>query len=177
MHRSSEGGDKHHPYVGRMLHCSTLPPQLWTSLTNYEHIGPREISNAPIIPALTPMPVIISIYPRYIFYVNVQHKAKIAQDTQIRKFSEACLLVFKQLTFIPEKVTKTGVALIFCPMWGAWDRYSATKRRQRAMYPIWVNYLPWSVVQPCLCIVHDQDGLKSVLQSRGHNIIFSRNRF
>ena len=72
------------------------------------NISPREISNAPIIPALTPMPVIISIYPRYIFYVNVQHKAKIAQDTQIRKFSEACLLISKQLTFIPEKVTKSG---------------------------------------------------------------------
>ena len=26
--------------------------ELWTSLTNYELIGPREISNAPIIPAL-----------------------------------------------------------------------------------------------------------------------------
>ena len=70
-----------------------------------------------------------------------------------------------------------GVALIFCLMCGAWYRYSATKRRQRAMYPIGVNYLPWSVVQPRLCIVHDQEGLKSVLQSRGHNIIFSRNRF
>ena len=61
----------------------TIFLELWTYLTNYEHIGPREISNAPIIHALTPMPVIISIYPRYIFYVNVQHKAVVADHAWI----------------------------------------------------------------------------------------------
>ena len=68
----------HHSSIGSLSLPMTIFLELWTSLTNYEHIGPREISSAPIIPALTPMTVIISIYPRYIFYVNVQHKAKIA---------------------------------------------------------------------------------------------------
>ena len=35
-----------------------------------DYIGPL-ICFAGFIPALTPMTVIISIYPRYIFYVNV----------------------------------------------------------------------------------------------------------
>ena len=33
-------------------------------------------------------------------------------DIQIRKFSEACLLISKQLTFCPKKVTKTGRSLL-----------------------------------------------------------------
>ena len=34
-------------------------------------------------------------------------------DTQIRKFSEAYLLISKQLTFCPQKVTKTGQRIFY----------------------------------------------------------------
>ena len=55
MTRSSEGGDKTHPYVECVLQISYYQRfveklgvllELWTSLTNYEHIGPRGISSA-----------------------------------------------------------------------------------------------------------------------------------
>ena len=51
----------HHSSIGSLSLPMTIFLEVWTSITNYEHIGPREISNAPIIPALTHMQVII--YP------------------------------------------------------------------------------------------------------------------
>ena len=59
----------HHSSIGSLGLPMTIFLELWISLTNYEHIGPREISNAPIIPALTPMPVIISIFTHATYFM------------------------------------------------------------------------------------------------------------
>ena len=37
----------HHSSIGSLSQPMTIFLELWTSLTNYEHIGPREISSAP----------------------------------------------------------------------------------------------------------------------------------
>jgi|GEM_PF-4113886 len=48
------------------------------------------------------------VLPDLLGFLRKKHDAKIAWDTQIRKFSEAYLLISRQLTFCPQKVTKTG---------------------------------------------------------------------
>ena len=45
----------------------------------------------------------IDLNPRYIFYVNVQHKAKIAWDTQIRIFFRGLFANFYAVNFYPRK--------------------------------------------------------------------------
>ena len=45
----------------------------------------------------------IDLNPRYIFYVNVQHKAKIAWDTQIRIFFRGLFANFYAINFLTPK--------------------------------------------------------------------------